>query len=614
MEIPLEQENLRFLQSYIRKFINKAQYEESLILYIKNGDNIITYKNDDLIIFLQEKKLIENDYICDITLLKEYKYGFNYYDENITVTINISKDTQQLKYNNIFNINWNDIRESITLKSDEKFIKDIQYVFYFKNPDIENYCRKNKHIYETISLKNNNDIHDKLLKKFKKNKNTDIKVFQIDNNSFDEINKNINKYIINVKVDGIRTLIVIANNIIKCYQGDEYKFIYNYEGPAIEGTYIFDSELCNGNLHIFDCWYYSPDNNTKYDVYNYPFISNNGGKDRITVINNFIEKYKFIKYDYVYKNDFTPIVKNSTDYRQYCKYIKKFIENDSIDNIITFKKSLFRRDLFTEDFTDNYYKNLLSYNDETLPINKEIIEFNKALYDMYKEDPGKTSEAYNICKQFDIDSDTMFAYSPYIILGLIYYYYLIDFKDDDIIYKNYVHSNKFLDITNNKLDKEAITPLISELYKNFEYPKDGLIFVKNTPIDFSEKASSIYYKWKPKDKLSFDVKIKFDKDDIINIYEAKENYVLATFLNNKNNSIENSRIKIELNNFNRTLPCCKNGDIVLTGDIVEIVPYYNDVTIDYILLRIRYDKVKANGKKTIQTIKNCQSTYINLIL
>ena len=136
MEIPLKQENLRFLQSYIRKFNNKDQYEESLILIIKNGDNIITYKNDDLIIFLQEKKPIENDYTCDITLLKEYKYGFNYYDENITVTINISKDTQHLNYNSIFNINWNDIRESITLKSDEKFIKDIQYVFYFKNPDM----------------------------------------------------------------------------------------------------------------------------------------------------------------------------------------------------------------------------------------------------------------------------------------------------------------------------------------------------------------------------------------------------------------------------------------------------------------------------------------------
>lgn len=612
MEIPLKQENLRFLQSYIRKFNNKDQYEESLILIIKNGDNIITYKNDDLIIFLQEKKPIENDYTCDITLLKEYKYGFNYYDENITVTINISKDTQYLNYNSIFTINWNDIRESITLKSDEKFIKDIQYVFYFKNPDIENYCKKNEHIYETISLQNDNDIHDKLLNKFKKNRKTDIKVFQIDNKKFDEINKHINEYIINVKVDGIRTLIVIANNIIKCYQGDEYKFIYNYSGPAIEGTYIFDSELCNGNLHIFDCWYYSPDNNhTKVYVYKFPFISNDGGNDRITVINNFIEKYDFIKYEYVYKNDILIkyFQKSSTDYRQYCKYIKKFIENKSIDNIIKLKKSGFTN----ENFTDNYYENLLSYNDETLPMNKEINEFNKALYDMYKENPGNKAEAYNICKQFKINPDIMFAYSPYIILGLIYYFYLIDFKDDEIIYKNYVYSNNFLDIINKKLD-EAITPLISNLYKDFKYPKDGLIFVKNTYINFSEKSSSIYYKWKPKDKLSFDVKIQFDKDDIINIYEAKENYVLATFLNNKNNNIENSRIKIELNNFNRTLPCCKNGDIVLTDDIVEIVPYYNNFTIDYILLRIRYDKVKANGERTIKTIKNCQSTYINLIL
>ena len=51
MEITLEQENLRFLQSYIRKFNNKDQYEESLILIIKNGDNILS--DNDFVISVQ---------------------------------------------------------------------------------------------------------------------------------------------------------------------------------------------------------------------------------------------------------------------------------------------------------------------------------------------------------------------------------------------------------------------------------------------------------------------------------------------------------------------------------------------------------------------------------
>lgn len=611
MEITLEQEKLRFLQSYIRKFIKNEQYEESLILNIKKGDDNITYKNDDLILFLQDKQLIENDYMCDISLFKEYKYYFNYYNENITVIINISKDTQHLTYNSIFNFNWNDIHESITLQSSEKFIKDINYVFYFKNSDIENYCKENEHIYETISFCNNNDIHDKLLNDFKKDKNIDIKVFQMDKKNFDNINKHINEYIINVKVDGIRTLIVIANNIIKCYQGNN-KFIYNYSGLPIEGVYIFDSELCNGNLHIFDCWYYCPDNNNKYsnkyDVYKYPFRSNDG-KDRITVINTFCKKYNFIEFMEIHTND-VPIANKSTEYRDYCSYIKEFIENNTINKIISIKKTFY----VNEDFTDKYYENLSSDDkyDETVEINKEIKKFNKVLYDMYKKYPNHRTEAFDICKDLNIPSNIMFAYSPYIILGLIYYYYLIDFKDDDIIYKKYVYSYDFLEI--NSYLKAAMTPLISKLYYECKYPKDGLIFVKNTPINFSEN-STIYYKWKPKDKLSFDVKIMFDKDDIINIYETKENYVLATFLDKTGNNIENSRIKIELNNFNRTLPCCKNGDIVLNGDIVEIVPYYkNDFTVEYIPLRIRYDKVKANGKKTIETIKNYQNNYINIIL
>ncbi|MBR2022758.1 MAG: hypothetical protein IJ997_03615, partial [Mycoplasmataceae bacterium] len=143
MEISVNQENLRFLQSYIRKFINDDQYEESLILNIQNENETITYKNDDLILFLQDKKLNENNYICNVSLIKEYKYQFNYFNENITVIVNISKQPQALQYNNIFGFDWNTIIESISLQAPEMFINDIKYVFYLKNPDIEHYCREN---------------------------------------------------------------------------------------------------------------------------------------------------------------------------------------------------------------------------------------------------------------------------------------------------------------------------------------------------------------------------------------------------------------------------------------------------------------------------------------
>lgn len=608
MEISVNQENLRFLQSYIRKFINQDQYEESLILIIQNENETITYKNDDLIIFLQDKKFNENNYNCNVSLKKEYKYQFNYFNENITVIVNISKELQEMKYNDIFNFNWNNIPEFISLQAPEMFINDIKYVFYLKNPDIENYCKENKHISETISFSNdNNDDNDNLLKSFSANKNTDIKVYQIAENDFNYINTHIDKYLINIKIDGIRTLIVIVNNIIKCYQGDK-KFIYNYNGPVIEGSYIFDCELCNGNLHIFDCWYASDSSiyNSNFDIYK-RLLKSADGNDRISVINSFCEKYNFIKFN-VLNIPECPINNITTDYRKFCNYIKEFVENDTLDDIINFKKSL----IINGDFSQRYYDDLSKNIDETIDIAKDVNKYNNKLYEMYNQNPTFKAEAYNLCISFNIPQDIIHAYSPYIILGLIYYYYLIDFNDDNIIFKKYVYSHNFIE--NNKAYlKKPLTPTISMFYKDSQYPNDGLIFVNNSPIDFTNNKT-IYYKWKPKDKLSFDIKIDFDKDDVINIYETTQNYVLATFMNSQGNNIENSRIKIELNNFNRTLPCCKNGDIILSGDIVEIVPFYNGFITEYILLRIRYDKVKANGNRTIKTIKNYQTNYINLII
>ena len=608
MEISVNQENLRFLQSYIRKFINDDQYEESLILNIQNENETITYKNDDLILFLQDKKLNENNYICNVSLIKEYKYQFNYFNENITVIVNISKQPQALQYNNIFGFDWNTIIESISLQAPEMFINDIKYVFYLKNPDIEHYCRENKHISETISFCNDNDDNDNLLKLFSVNKNTDIKVHQITKDNFTTINTNINKYLINVKIDGIRTLIVIVNNIIKCYQGDK-KFIYNYNEPVIEGSYIFDCELCNGNLHIFDCWYACPDSsiyNSNFDIYK-RLLKTNDGNDRISVIDSFCEKYNFIKFNVLNITE-CPIKNITFDYRIFCNYIREFIENETLDTIINYKKTFSNR-----DFSQKYYDDLSTNIDETIEIAKDVNNFNKKLYNMYTQNHTYKQEAYNLCRSFNVPQDIMYAYSPCIILGLIYYYYLIDFNDDNLIFKKYVYSNNFVENNKSYLSK-PLTPTISMFYKDSQYPKDGLIFVNNSPIDFARKNKTIYYKWKPKDKLSFDIKIDFDKDDVINIYGNTENYALATFMNSKGKNIENSRIKIELNNFNKTLPCCKNGDIVLSGDIVEIVPYYNGFNTEYIFLRIRYDKVKANGETTIKTIKNNQTNYTNLIM
>ena len=161
---------------------------------------------------------------------------------------------------------------------------------------------------------------------------------------------------------------------------------------------------------------------------------------------------------------------------------------------------------------------------------------------------------------------------------------------------------------------------VQYLYNNCKYPNDGLIFVENGPIKFTSKSTeindTIYYKWKPKEKLSFDVKIVFDSENIIRQYESNENYTAIRLFSNSNNNdkpVETNPIEITLNNFNKTLPMCENGDIVLSGDIVEVVPFSDNLVTTYKFLKIRYDKSKPNGPATVNTIKKCQKDYLNII-
>ena len=163
----------------------------------------------------------------------------------------------------------------------------------------------------------------------------------------------------------------------------------------------------------------------------------------------------------------------------------------------------------------------------------------------------------------------------------------------------------------------SFTEMITAMSNSYEYPNDGVIFVANQPID-SSSTKSIYYKWKPQDKLSADVKLVFDSSNVNIPFDNTSNrYVTANIVytdsNNKDINYKDLTTELLLNNFNKTLPRCENGDIITSGSIVEIVPLFTGVDYTYKLLRIRYDKSKTNAKRTIDTIYSLQDKFIYIM-
>ena len=183
---------------------------------------------------------------------------------------------------------------------------------------------------------------------------------------------------------------------------------------------------------------------------------------------------------------------------------------------------------------------------------------------------------------------------------------IIGYYDNESIYKKYAYQ-----IVNDMQQSEIILPHnslidLKESYKSCTYPNDGIIFTQNSPMDHG-----MYIKWKPRDKLSADLKIILSDDITVN---NSENYMRGSLNIYKNKrDTEYVPYNFLLNNFNKTLPMCENKDIVQSNNIVEVVPILKgNKQYDYKLLKVRYDKEESNSKKVVDEIFNQIDNYINL--
>lgn len=608
------------VQGYIRHYIGDQQYIDSMILTVKDNDKEIFSKEDDeLVLYLQNPTLpdnIDQSKTYTVTLMHKYTYQFNYYDSNITVNIIITKDPQNIMISNIPAYNWNTVSEHAKiLTSSSRFFNDIICVIYLHTPNIEHYHLVDKSTNQTINI--NNDERsaecDKIYADYKQSKNiTTInpKVHQIQIDTVKMLATNIKNVRANMKTDGIRTLVVIANNVVQCYQhNDEIVFLYNHPSN-INGIFIFDCELCLGQLHLFDCYVYTKNNQT-YDVSTLPT------DERIAYIKEFTDTYnEFIGTDMISGKD--TFSRSQYTFMNTAMSFSEFFESKDLNNVInkliTVTTSV-NTIVFNTFNAPEVYMQWLSDVKGTYPDDKMLQEYvTKLIKSISSTDSSAYKNAYKMCIDLKIPVSIMVTYSPILVEGLIGYYYQLGFFDNERKMKQYAIQFVNKCRTSGVNLPISFTEMLQEMYDTYQYANDGIIFVMNGPLPFD--ANTIYYKWKPRDKLSADVKLVFDETNVNIPFDGSTNgYVTANIVyttNTNNKQYNNYTAELLLNNFNQTLPKCENGDIVTNESIVEIVPLFNGVDFSYKLLKIRYDKVNTNAKRTIDTIFNLQRSFINI--
>lgn len=591
--------SLPLFQNFIRHYIGDKQYTDTYFLevYDNNNNCINRIINDELKLFMAGKEEIQHsspDEHYKVLIGYDYEYNFEYNNKIITVILRIFKQKNKIKISNIKSQLWNDTTEKCFVYSNNvDFINELYYVFALKTPNLEHYHKNNERITDRIMLLQ----HEKDATKLMKDYYVDYPVYQLSKDNVAKLN-DLN-YIASIKIDGIRTFVVITKNKIICYQKYvSFEYIHNMN---ITGNYIFDCELCNGELFLIDCFMYNNIdmkeiifseriNCMKEFANNYPIFNN---QEHITINVNILN-------DYINNNDISRFKKyfENPDFFNSINSLKQLVLNTTFNynksqyltqlNIL-YNKINQNQNFNNKDLLLSYIKTLINY------INKIQTEYFKNAYE----------QCIKIIRNNYINM-YMILYSPIVLITLLSYYYKIGYYDNESVYKKYAYQ-----IVNDMNQSKIILPHnslidLEESYKNCTYPNDGIIFTEN-----SHMKPGMYIKWKPRDKLSADLKIILSDDITVN---NSENYMLGSLNCLKNNKdFTYVSHNFLLNNFNKTLPMCENKDIVQSNNIVEVVPISKgNKQYDYKLLKVRYDKEKPNSITTVKEIFNQIDNYINL--
>lgn len=626
----LSEEKIPLVQGFIRQYLGKKQFVSSIVMQV----NKKIYSGDNLMNFLQTNHESNNNTMVDVQLIQYYTYDFVYLNQSIQVVLKVSKDPINSLYNKISEIAWSAQGEKVTINGPANFIDMLRIALNTRMIHIDDYHLPNQPIqFKIYDQKNPKaaaeayNYYKTYCKNYTKGKQLRPNVWAITQQFFNDIDRNPEKYMISVKIDGLRHICVVYNNILLCVQYASKTLVYYYtldNNPGFNG--IFDAECSNGVYYVFDCYHFQ-DSIGAQAVNQYTL---NYRLEFVSLACKSLPQYFTENYRIGFTGDWKPYEELFSKRGIAAAWVDQFY--DIYPKIRTFFEG--EPITFLPDYGDTYKRVLDEYiqrlaRTQGTPELQNYLEFCKTSEPMgnYNTDP---------LSALKIDPKELFMHGPDVVKGLIGWYYTTGFKEEEKRYK--IAADEFMTYAVTTLkDHLSLSAKTQWLLSNTTLPNDGVIFTSTDPVTFI--SNSLYaLKWKPTDKLSMDAVMQFDLNSVID--HDKRKMVNAIFYGSElvNQPVQDTqgtqgtqgakpvrtlteigRTLVELNNFNGTLPACENNDIITSDQIVEVVPLFEQnekneqVMKNVKLLRVRYDRGFPNSVATIKTIIESIKNYDTMI-
>lgn len=619
----LSEQEIPLVQGFIRQYLGKKQFDSSIVMQV----NKKFYSGNDLMNFLQTNHESNNNTMVNVQLIQYYTYDFVYLNQSIKVVLKVSKDPINSLYNKISEIAWSAQKEKVTINGPEQFIDMLRIALNTRMIHIDDYHLPNQpiqfRIYDSKNPKAAEayNYYITYCKNYTKGKQLRPNVWAITQQFFNIIDRNPEKYMISVKIDGLRHICVVYDNILLCVQYASKTLVYYYtldNNPGFNG--IFDAECSNGMYYVFDCYYFQ-DSKGAQAVNQYTL---NYRLEFVSLACKLLPQYFTENYRIGFTGDWKPYEELFSKRGIAAAWVDQFY------NIYPKIRTFFEGEpiALLPDYGDTYKRALDDYIQRRAhtPELQNYLEFCKMSAPMgnYNTDP---------LSALKIDPKELFMHGPDVVKGLIGWYYTTGFKKEEERYK--IAADEFMTHAVATLkDHLSLSAKTQWLLSNTTLPNDGVIFTSTDPVTFI--PNSLYaLKWKPTDKLSMDAVMQFDLHSAMD--HDKRKMVTAIFYGSEtvNQPVQGTqgtkpvqklteigRTLVELNNFNGTLPACENNDIITSDKIVEVVPLFEQneqkeqneqVMKNVKLLRVRYDRRFPNSVATIKTIIESIKNYDTMI-
>lgn len=589
---------LNIYQLILRQFIGNDQYTPNLSLsyVVKNDDNNVQSENVDgeknIADKFQELTNLEKSSLCVLTLTRRYTYPpfiFNGHTVDVAILIfktvtchssNITRNTQH---------SWKRVSDKVTFEcSNDDFKKYVDLGIFLNSPNLKDY--NNLNIVRTGDGKIvTNDTAYPAYNYYKTHEKVSqsVRVSHLD--TFDRITDG---YIATIKYDGIHHIVSIVEGNRYVYVKRDFsdKGFFVDIGEEASTSAILSTELLDGVFYILDI-YVHKDN----QIMNKPY------KERFDIISTDLDLPETL-FDKV--TIITGEIMNGAN----TDLLEKFFQLYPVPSMITDIKS---------EISIPYDIKFYDYKNEIRKITNESQKA-KDYYNAMKEYLRPSDRGMQLAARYRVVNAWLYLLSPAIVESLI-----IAFFQFGAVPKYWENVKEYMKLITSisSLDKlySMRYNVINEWdrYVKDDFPTDGIVFYRNSALIMNSNIPQLI-KWKPNNTLTVDVIIDYNPDTIVDtIIDDNMNIPVVqctltcrkydkrtqsyTFDEYKDTYGQTQTFLVKLDNFNRTRPKCKNGNIVIPGRSITEVLIKDGFVEPY---RVRYDKTNPNSCTLLKSVYN----------